>query len=71
MFGKLEMEIILNATLAGGVAIGSSADFIKHPAIAMAIVISNIDCNGILDFKVIKLKDALFHSNIPLDQYVN
>ena len=36
----------------------------------MAIVISNIDCNGILDFKVIKLKDALFHSNIPLDQYV-
>jgi ammonium transporter Rh len=37
MFGKLEMEIILNATLAGGVAIGSSADFIKHPAIAMAI----------------------------------
>ena len=31
------MEIILNATLAGGVGIGSSADFIKHPAIAMAI----------------------------------
>lgn len=37
MFGKLEMEIILNATLSGGVAIGSSADFIKHPAIAMTI----------------------------------
>ena len=31
------MEIILNATLAGGVAVGSSADFIKHPATAMSI----------------------------------
>jgi ammonium transporter Rh len=37
MYGKLDMEIILNATLAGGVSIGSSADFIKHPAIAMSI----------------------------------
>ena len=26
--GKLEIEIILNATLAGGVAIGSAADII-------------------------------------------
>jgi len=31
------MEIILNATLAGGVAIGSSADFIKHPATSMSV----------------------------------
>jgi ammonium transporter Rh len=29
--GKLEMEIILNASLAGGVAIGSSADIIVLP----------------------------------------
>jgi hypothetical protein len=26
--GKLEIEIVLNATLAGGVAVGSSADII-------------------------------------------
>jgi ammonium transporter Rh len=37
LYGKLEMEIILNATLSGGVAIGSSCDFIKHPATAMSI----------------------------------
>lgn len=30
-FGKLEMEIILNATLAGGVAIGSASDIITSP----------------------------------------
>lgn len=33
--GKLEMEIILNASLAGGVAIGSSADIIVLPFGAM------------------------------------
>jgi len=31
------MEIILNAKLSGGVAIGSSCDFIKHPATSMSI----------------------------------
>ena len=33
--GKLEMEIILNASLAGGVAVGSSADIIVKPFGAM------------------------------------
>jgi ammonium transporter Rh len=34
---KLEMEIILNATLAGGVSIGSSADLIAEPYAAYLI----------------------------------
>lgn len=33
--GRLEMEIILNASLAGGVAVGASADIICAPAGAM------------------------------------
>jgi len=37
IFGKLEMEIMLNATLAGGVAIGSSCDLITEPWAAMCI----------------------------------
>jgi ammonium transporter Rh len=37
LFGKLEMEIMLNATLAGGVAIGSSADICTEPWEAMLI----------------------------------
>ena len=31
IFGKMDMEIMLNATLAGGVAVGSSADLIVSP----------------------------------------
>jgi ammonium transporter Rh len=37
MFGKLEMELILNATLAGGVAVGSVADVLSEPYEAMLI----------------------------------
>lgn len=37
LFGKLEMEIVLNATLAGGVAIGSAADVIAEPWAALLI----------------------------------
>ena len=37
LFGKLEMEIMLNATLAGGVAIGSGADIVCTPYGAMLI----------------------------------
>lgn len=37
LFGKLDMEIILNATLAGGVAIGSAADLVVAPWTAMLI----------------------------------
>ena len=33
--GKLEMEIVLNASLAGGVAVGSAADIIVQPGCAM------------------------------------
>jgi ammonium transporter Rh len=35
--GKLEMEIVLNASLAGGVALGSSADIIVQPFGAMLV----------------------------------
>lgn len=31
LFGKLEIEVMLNATLAGGVAIGSAADIMTSP----------------------------------------
>jgi len=31
LFGKLDMEIMLNATLAGGVAIGSASDIVTAP----------------------------------------
>jgi ammonium transporter Rh len=37
LFGKLEMEIMLNASLAGGVAIGSTCDLITQPWAAMTI----------------------------------
>jgi len=37
LFGKLDMEIILNATLAGGVAIGSSCDLICEPWVAITV----------------------------------
>lgn len=36
-FGKLDMEIMLHATLAGGVTIGASADLINEPWAAMLI----------------------------------
>jgi ammonium transporter Rh len=36
-YGKLDMEVVLNATLAGGVSIGSSSDLVVTGAIAMAI----------------------------------
>lgn len=36
-FGKLEMEIMLNATLAGGVSIGTNCDLVNDPSIALTI----------------------------------
>jgi ammonium transporter Rh len=35
--GKLDMEVVLNATLAGGVSVGSSSDLVVTAGIAMAI----------------------------------
>jgi len=35
--GALDMEVVLNATLAGGVAIGSSCDLLTSPAAALII----------------------------------
>ena len=37
MFGKLEMEIMLNAALGGGVGIGTSSDIIVSPYAAVLI----------------------------------
>ena len=37
LFGKLEMEIMVNATLAGGVAIGSASDIITDPWATMTV----------------------------------
>lgn len=36
-FGRLNMEIVLNATLAGGVAVGSASDLVVTASIAMVI----------------------------------
>jgi ammonium transporter Rh len=36
-YDRLDMEVVLNATLAGGVAVGSSSDLVVTGAIAMAI----------------------------------
>jgi ammonium transporter Rh len=36
-YGKLEMELILNATLAGGVAIGSASDLVTVPWAAILV----------------------------------
>lgn len=37
MTGKLNMEVVLNATLAGGVAVGSASDLVVTAGIAMLI----------------------------------
>ena len=34
---KLDMELVLNASLAGGVMIGSSADLVRNPAVSIVI----------------------------------
>lgn len=35
--GKLDMEVVLNSTLAGGVAMGAAADLIDYPFCSMIV----------------------------------
>jgi ammonium transporter Rh len=35
LLGKIDMEVLLNATLAGGVVLGASCDMISNPGFAM------------------------------------
>ena len=35
VLGKIDMEVLLNATLAGGVVMGASCDMISNPGFAM------------------------------------
>lgn len=44
MLGKLEMEVMLNATLAGGVVMGASCDLITEPWVAILVGV----CGGTL-----------------------
>jgi len=37
IYQKLDMEVLLNATLAGGVAVGSASDLVVTAGVAMAI----------------------------------
>ena len=37
LYGKLEMECVLNATLAGGVAVGTTVELISYPYVALII----------------------------------
>ena len=37
VYQRLEMEVVLNATLAGGVAIGSASDLVVTAAVALMI----------------------------------
>jgi ammonium transporter Rh len=37
MLSKLDMEVVLNATLAGGVAVGSACDLLLSPAGGLAV----------------------------------
>jgi len=64
-YGKFEMEDIQNATVAGGVAIGSAADFIVYPgaAILVGVIGGTISTTGFafgsnLLNKVLKLHDT-------------
>lgn len=34
---KFDMDIVMNATLAGGVGVGTASDMIPHPAIALGV----------------------------------
>lgn len=73
--GKLDMEVVLNATLAGGVAIGTSSDLVVNAGIAIMIgaIAGIISALGFLKInaalqKSIKLHDTcgvLFLHGIP------
>lgn len=59
--GKFEMEEVLNATLAGGVIIGTSCDMVAHIWVAMVIgffggVVSTLGFRFLTPFLASKLK---------------
>lgn len=48
--GKFDMEVLLNATLAGGVAVGTTADIIEYPWVSMLIgaIAGIVSCLGFI-----------------------
>jgi ammonium transporter Rh len=61
--GKLNMEIVLNASLAGGVAVGSAADIIVSPCGSMiaGFIVGSISACGFAFFSSFVKKHLLLH----------
>ena len=61
--GKLNMEIVLNASVSGGVAIGSAADLVTTPAGAMiaGFITGVISANGFVYLSPFVKKHLLLH----------
>lgn len=61
--GKLNMEIVLNASLAGGVAVGSAADIIVTPCGSMiaGFIVGSISSIGFVHFSPFVKKHIILH----------
>jgi ammonium transporter Rh len=61
--GKLNMEIVLNASLAGGVAIGSAADIVVTPCGSMiaGFIVGCISSVGFVHFSAFVKKHLVLH----------
>lgn len=61
--GKLNMEIVLNASLAGGVAVGSAADIIVTPCGSMiaGFIVGSISASGFAYLSPFVKKHILLH----------